>query len=368
MPWERYEGGQRDAIIGGALFEGLARDPHDAEQRLAAGEIRVRGCQELGCVGSLAGIYTGSMPVFVVEDRTHGNRAFCNLYEGDVRRRLNYGCYDDEVRMQLLTMQHEVAPVLREVVERSGGIALKPIMQRALHMGDELHSRNTAATLLFEREITGTLIALAAEGNTGVDALLRCMTEGGYFFLRLSMAAAKATADAAHGVPGSSVVTGMVMGCREFAVRVSGLGERWFTGPPPDLTEVTLFDGFTVDDVAWMGGESSLTETVGLGGFAQAAAFPLQRYQGGTPARMIELNEQMYRITVTEHPDFRIPVLGYRGTPTGIDVRRVLDTGIAPVLDIGIAGREGGQIGAGVVRVAMECFDAAGAALRDSTR
>jgi hypothetical protein len=167
-------------------------------------------------------------------------------------------------------------------------------------------------------------------------------------------------------VPGASVVTGMAFNCNAFAVRVSGLGDTWFDGGLPVLETVRLFDGHTADEIEFMGGESTVNETVGLGAFAQAAAFPLQRYQGGTAERMVAANREMYRITVSEHPEYQIPYLGFRGVPVGIDTELVVSTGIAPVLDIGIAGRAGGQIGAGSFRAPLEPFAAAEAAYRET--
>ena len=361
MAWADYEGGQRDAIVGGTLFEGLAGTREEAEARLASGEISVAGCHDYGCIGSLAGIYTASMPVFVVENAAGGNIAYCNMYEGTNPRRLNYGVYDEGVHERLLFVNDVVAPLIGEAVRRSGGIPLKPLMQRALHMGDELHSRSTAASMLFTRELFPHMLGLVAENRESIEKTLTALTEDHYFFLRLSMAAAKATADHAHDVAGSSMVTAMAFNCRNFAIRVSGLGEEWFLGPHADV-QAKLFEGHSEDEIAWMGGESIIAETIGLGGFAQACAFPLQRYQGGSAAAMVERNEALYDITIGENPDYKIPYLGYRGTPTGIDIFRVLATGVRPAMDIGIAGRDGGQIGAGVVRAPMPCFEAAAAA------
>lgn len=363
LPWRDYIGGQRDAIIGGALFEGIAADRTDAEEKLSRGAIVVRGCHEFGAVGSLAGIYTASMPVFVVHNRRYGNDGYCNFYEGTNPRRLNYGVYDEGVRQRLIYVHEVVAPIIAAAVRHSGGIPLKPIMQRALHMGDELHSRNTAASLLFARELFPHLLEIAVGNKDGVLKTLEALTADNYFFLRLSMAAAKAVADAAHGIPGSSVVSAMTMGCRGFAIRVSGLGERWFDGPHPQV-QAKLFDGHSEDEITWMGGESIIAETVGLGGFAQAGAPALQLYQGGSVEAMVRRNLELYDITVGESPTYKIPNLGYRGTPTGIDIFKVIETGIAPVMDIGIAGRDGGQIGAGVVRAALDCFDRAVAAYK----
>jgi len=363
LPWEEYTGGQADAVIGGALFEGLAASREEAVAKLVAGEIVVGGCHDYGCVGSLAGIYTASMPVFVVENRAFGNTGYCNFYEGTNPRRLNYGVYDDGVRDRLLYIQDVIAPVLAEVVRRTGGISLKPIMKRAVHMGDEMHSRSTAAALIFTRELVPHLLAQAEADRVGVEKTVEALTEDHYFFLRLSMGAGKAVADAAHGVEGSSVVTAMGFSCKEFGIRVSGLGEQWFCGPHAQV-QAKLFDGHSEDEITWMGGESPITETMGLGGFAQAASFPLQAYQGGEPMAMVERNEELYKITIGENSEFRIPFLKYRGTPTGIDVFKVLETGILPCMDIGVAGRDGGQIGAGVVRASKACFEKAAEAYK----
>jgi hypothetical protein len=356
MPWPEYYGGQRNAIIYGALYEGLASDPADADAKLADGRIALAATHDHGCVGSVAGIYTASMPVFVVENGVGGNRAYCNFYEGESRRRLNYGSYDDDVRRGLDFLRDGLAPVLGEVVRASGGIPLKPLIGRALRMGDELHSRNTAATTLFARELTPYFIdyAVAVSREAALGAL-RFLFASDYSFLRLSMAAAKAMADAARDVPASSLVTAMTISCRNFAIRVSGLGDEWFCGPLPEVS-CKLFEGFTDDDVEWIGGESHITETVGLGGFAQAAAFGLQAYQGGSAAEMIKMNSLMYDITVAEHPDFQIPYFGFRGTPVGIDIFKVTGTGVTPVIDGGLAGKNGGQIGAGILHAPMACF------------
>jgi hypothetical protein len=359
MPWAEYYGGQRNAVIYGALYEGLASDEQDADAKIADGRITLGSTHDHGCVGSVAGIYTASMPVFVVDNPVHGNRAYCNFYEGESRRRLNYGSYDDEVRAGLDFLRDELAPVLRDVIRASGGVPLRPLISRALRMGDELHSRNTAATILFTRDLMPHFVNYAAtRSKEPAQTALRFFSASDYSFLRLSMAAAKAMADAATGVTGSSIVTAMTISCRNFAIRVSGLGGEWFTGPLPEAS-CKLFDGFTAEDVEWIGGESHITETVGLGGFAQAAAFGLQAYQGGSAEEMARMNSLMYEITVAEHPHFKIPYYGFRGTPVGIDVFKVTQTGITPVIDGGIAGKKGGQIGAGILRAPLACFTAA---------
>lgn len=354
MPWTAYTGGQREALIGGALFEGLATDRDDAIAKFDDGTIEVGACHDYGAVGSLAGIYTASMPVFVVENRTHGNLGFCNFYEGKEPRRLNYGCYDEGVHERLLHVNTVLAPVVGEAIRRQGGIALKPLIARALRMGDEVHSRNAAASILFNREILPAILDMVADNVSGVRETMLHLAENDYFFLRLSMAAAKASADAMV-VPGSTLVSAMAFSCRGFAIKLAGLGEQWFEGPPP-IHQGKLFAGHTEDEITWMGGESPITETIGLGGFAQACALSLQEYQGGSPEIMIERNREMYDIAHGENGTYRIPLFAFRGTPTGIDARKVLTTNILPVMDVGLAGRDGGQIGAGVIRAPRECF------------
>lgn len=363
LPWDQYVGGQRAAVIGAARFEGLASSDAEAERKIAAGSIKLHGCQELKCIGSLAGPYSASMPVFVVRNRAFGNLAYCSIYEGTNHRRLNYGVYDEGVRERLRHVGEVIAPALGEAVRAAGGIELKPIMVSALHMGDDLHSRNTAASLLFCRALLPGLLAMAATRREAAERVVQALTEDHYFFLRLSMAAAKSTADAITGIEGSSVMSAMAFNCRGFSIRVAGLGETWFSGPHATVDAV-LFKGHTQDEITWMGGESPITETIGLGGFAQAAAFPLQKYQGGSPEGMVKRNLSLYDITVGENPDFRIPFLQYRGTPTGVDIFKVLETGIRPLMNIGIAGRDGGQIGAGTVQAPIECFRLAAKAFR----
>jgi hypothetical protein len=357
MPWSAYTGGQREALIGGALFEGLAQTREEAIEGFESGRIEVGACHDYSAVGSLAGIYTASMPVFVVENRAHGNRGFCNFYEGKEPRRLNYGCYDDGVRDRLLHVNNVLAPVVGEAIRRRGGIQLKPLIARALRMGDEVHSRNAAASILFNREILPSILDMVEDKVDGVRETMLHLAENDYFFLRLSMAAAKASADAMV-TPGSTLVSAMAFSCRGFAIKLAGLGDQWFEGPPP-IHQGKLFAGHTEDEITWMGGESPITETIGLGGFAQACALSLQEYQGGLPEVMIDRNREMYSITHGENSAYRIPLFAFRGTPTGIDARKVLETGILPVMDVGLAGRDGGQIGAGVIRAPRECFAAA---------
>lgn len=361
--WEEYVGPQRNALIYGAMFEGLAADEEEAISKFASNEITIEPCHHHGCVGSVAGIYTASMPVFVVKNRVGDNIGFCNFYEGESQRRLNYGLYGEDVKERLDFIERVLAPVIGGAIRASGGIPLKPMMSRALRMGDELHSRNTAGTLLFTRSLFPHLMDGAGHGADETRATLNFLEESDYFFLRLSMAASKVSVDSARGIEASSVVNTMSISCNGYGIRVSGLGDEWYVGPHPTVVG-HFFEGFSEKDLVWMGGESHVTETAGLGGFAQACAFPLQKYQGGSPEAMIENNLAMYEITVGEHPDYFIPYFSFRGTPTGIDIFKVVETGITPVIDGGLGGRDGGQIGAGVLKAPIECFEMAAEAYR----
>jgi hypothetical protein len=359
MDWENYIGGQRNAIIGGMIHEGLARTAEEADAVIRSGTVQVLGCQSLGCIGSLAGVTTASMPVLIVKDTENGRQAYCTLFEGKVPSRLNYGVYNEQVESNLRYLENVIGPLLSNAIRISGGIELAPIIKRALHMGDELHSRNTAASILFNQQLFPALLALERKGTAKVDELVEYILSGDYFFLRAAMATAKVTMDRINGFSGSTIVSSMTMSCREFAIQVAGLGDQWFRGPLPHLDSFGLFPGYTREDIEIMGGESVITETAGLGGFAQAAAFPLQSYQGGIPEQMIEKNLRMYEITASEHNNFKIPYFQYRGVPFGIDIRKVVQTGITPIMDIGIAGRAGGQIGAGSFSAPIEPFQKA---------
>ncbi len=365
LPWSEYTGGQRRAIAGAVVYEGLANDLDAATRLLDAGEVVVAGCHDYACVGSLAGVTSASMPVVVVEDTTSGARGHCTLFEGATPARLNYGVWNDAVAANLGFLAGTIAPALGDALRATeGGIAIKPLIRRAMAQGDEMHSRNTAASLLFLREIVPALVSLNSKDATHLTEYL---TAGDYFFLRPAMAASKVMADRMSGVEGASVVTAMAFSCREFGIRTSGTGSRWFRGELPVAEHAKYFDGFGPDDLEVMGGESPITEVCGMGAMAQAAAFTLQDYQGGVQT-MIDQTTSMYSITAAEHPEFRIPFFGFRGAPVGIDVHRVALTGITPLMDVGIAGRAGGQIGAGSFRAPLEPFVEASRALRATDR
>ena len=294
----------------------------------------------------MAGVLSPSMPVAVVENIANGNRAFATLNEG-LGKVLRYGANDEAVLHRLRWMAAELAPDLARVLA-AGPVDLAAINSKALQMGDELHNRHRAATSLLFRE-------LAVRGLSGES--LKFVDSNDYFYLNLVMAAAKAACDAAADVARSSLVVAMARNGTEFGVRVSGLGDHWFTAPAP--VPAGLFLGsYTQADANPDIGDSAITETFGLGGFAMAAAPAIVQYVGGDVETARNATLEMYEITLAENPNHQVPALNFRGTPTGIDVRRVVETGIQPVINTGIAHRRAGvgQIGAGLTRAPIEPF------------
>jgi hypothetical protein len=367
IAWERMSGPMRGAVLGALLVEGLATSIEDAERLAASGDIRFDPCHHHNTVGPMAGVTTASMPVFVVENRGHGNRAYSTLNEG-LGRVLRYGAYGSEVLDRLRWFREGLGPALGEVLRRAGGLDLRALIAQALQMGDECHNRNRAATALLIKALAPHVAALdrpAAER----ERILAFAAGNDHFFLNIGMAACKAATDAAHGVPGSSLVTTMARNGTDFGIRISGLGDRWFTGPA-DVPVGLYFPGYGPADSNPDIGDSAITETAGLGGFAMGGAPAIVQFVGGTPADALRTTRLMYEITLAEHEVYRMPALDFRGTPAGIDVRLVMATGILPQINTGIAHRQPGvgQIGAGLVRPPLACFADALRALADQRR
>ena len=354
ITWERMCGPMRGAIIGAALFEGWASKLDEAERLAASGQINFDSCHHHGAVGPMAGVVSPSMPVAVVDNTAAGNRAFATLNEG-LGKVLRFGAYDESVLNRLRWFRDGLGPSLSRTLAATGPIDLKSITAQALQMGDEGHNRNVAATSLFVRSLAPALVrATAADEATAALDFLR---GNDHFFLNLSMAACKASLDAAHGVPGSSVVTAMSRNGVEFGVRLSGTGSAWYTAPV-GVPDGLYFPGYGPDDANPDLGDSAITETCGIGGFAMAAAPAIVRFVGGTAADALNFTREMYRITLERNPAFALPPLGFAGTPTGIDARRVVESGVQPVINTGIAHKLPGvgQIGAGIARAPLSCF------------
>ncbi|HEY4594774.1 MAG TPA: DUF1116 domain-containing protein [Thermoanaerobaculia bacterium] len=358
IEWERASGPLRGAVIGALLFEGRARDEAGAVALVERGEVRLEPCHHHGAVGPMAGVISPSMRVYVVEDATHGHRTFSNLNEG-YGKVLRYGAFSGEVLTKLRWMNDFLAPVLGRAIELLDGVDLRTLIAEALHMGDEGHNRNKAGSLLFLKLLAPAISRVNPSREIHAE-ILKFLGENPLSVLNPVMAACKAMADAAHGVEGSTLVSTMARNGTDFGIRVSGLGDRWFTAPS-QVPEGLYFPGFSSADANPDIGDSTITETVGIGAFAMAAAPAIVTFIGGTPRDALNASLEMYEITAAEHSHFTIPALGFRGTPVGIDLRKVVELGVTPRVNTGIAHKQAGvgQVGAGLVRPPMEIFEEA---------
>ncbi len=356
LEWERASGPTRGALIGALIYEGLAADPSEAEAIAAAGEIELSPCHHHSAVGPMAGVTSASMPVAVVEDAAGDGVAYSTLNEG-LGKVLRYGAFAAEVIERLRWMQEVLGPVLGAALRSRGPIGLQSLIAQALQMGDDGHNRNRAVTSLFLREIGGALVDGADASVADRKAVFEFIDGNDHFMLNLVMAAGKLGSDAAAGVAASSLVTVMARNGTDFGVRLSGTGDAWFTAPAPPVDGLYL-GAFTEDDASPDIGDSTITETVGLGGFAMAAAPAIVGFVGGTAAGAVRRTLAMYEITLGEHPAYQIPMLEFRGTPVGIDAALVVRTGIRPQINTGVAGKVPGtgMVGAGLVEAPMECF------------
>jgi hypothetical protein len=358
ITWELASGPMRGAITGALIFEGKAKNEAEAQALVESGEIKLEPCHHYEAAGPMAGLIAPSMSVYIIENKTHGNRSFSGLNEG-YGKVLRYGAYSEEVLAKLRWMEDVMAPVLAEAVVASGGIDIRALLAEALHMGDEGHNRNKAGSILYTTKLAPFIAKAAPDPGVAAD-VLKFLGDNALSVLNPVMAACKAMADAAHGIESSTIVTVMARNGTDFGIRVSGLGDRWFTAPvatPKGL----YFPGFTAGDASGDIGDSTITETAGIGGFAMAAAPAIVTFVSGTPKDAINATLEMYEITYTEHKYFTIPPLDFRGTPTGIDIRKVVEKGITPRVNTGIAHKNAGvgQIGAGLVRPPMGMFEEA---------
>ncbi len=353
--WEKASGPLRGALIGALIFEGRARDEEEAERLIVSGEVGLAPCHHHSAVGPMAGVISPSMSVYEVENRTHGNRAFSNLNEG-YGKVLRYGAYSEEVQEKLRWMHEVMAPVLGAAIESCSGVDIRALLAEALHMGDEGHNRNKAGSILYTKQLAPHIAKAAPDPATAAD-VIEALGDNALSVLNPVMAACKAMADAGSEIEQSTIVTTMARNGTEFGIRVSGLGGRWFTSPCPQPVGL-YFPGFTAEDGNPDIGDSTITETAGIGAFAMAAAPAIVTFVSGTPQDALNATLEMYEITAAEHSSFTIPQLDFRGTPVGIDLRAVVETGITPRVNTGIAHKEAGvgQIGAGLVRPPLALF------------
>ena len=356
IEWDRMSGPMRGAIIGALIFEGLAKDEASATSMVEAGEVEFDPCHHHESVGPMAGVTSASMKVYVLENETHGNKAYSNLNEG-YGKVLRYGAYSQEVIDKLKWMNDVMGPILADALEQSDGIDIRALLSESLHMGDEGHNRNKAGSILYTAKLA-PLIAKVAKDNSDEAEILQFLGDNALSVLNPVMAACKAMADAAHGVEGSTMVTTMARNGTDFGIRVSGLEDAWFTAPV-EQPDGLYFPGFTSEDASGDIGDSTITETTGIGAYAMATAPAIVQFISGSPQDALNATLEMYEITVAEHKYFTIPNLEFRGTPVGTDIRKVVELGIPPRINTGIAHKDAGvgQVGAGLVRPPMKIFE-----------
>lgn len=356
ITWERMCGPMKGAVIGALMYEGLADSVEAAEALAASGEIEFSPNHHHQAIAPMAGIISPNMPVFIMKNMTYGNLAFSGVNEGQGKC-LRFGAYGEDVIKRLHWIHDVVYPVLKEAIELSGGIDYKSIVTQALQMGDDNHNRNKASTCLLIRELAKFLVQVKSVPADKIYGVLEHIEKIDMFNINLTMAMCKAISDAAANVPGSTIVTVMARNGVDFGIRVSGCGDQWFTAPA-NIPEGLYFPGFTEADAAPDIGDSAITETFGMGGFALAAAPAIVQFIGGTYDDGVRITQEMYEITATENKNLKIPTLNFKGTPTGIDIVKVLKTGIQPTITTGMAHKDPGvgQVGAGIVKAPLDCF------------
>jgi hypothetical protein len=355
VTWDKMCGPMKGAVIGALIYEGIASSTQEAEKIAASGKIEFSPCHEHSTVGPMAGIVSPSMPVFILENEAYGNKAYGTMNEG-LGKVLRYGAFSSDVIERLKWMENVLYPSLKTTIEKSGKIDLKNIIAQALHMGDEVHNRNRAATSLLYRILAPSIVKYVDDKNTAID-VLEFINRNDHFFLNLSMVVSKVSLDPARNIDYSSIVVVMARNGTDFGVQLSGTGDEWFTGPSP-VPDALYFQGFTKEDANPDIGDSSITETNGLGGFAIAASPAIVQFVGGNTKDAVNYTMKMYEITASENNIYKIPYLNFRGTPTGIDVIKVIEKSVLPFIDTGVAHKNAGigQIGAGVLSAPSEPF------------
>ncbi|GAT72685.1 DUF1116 domain-containing protein [Microbacterium hydrocarbonoxydans] len=368
IEFTRMSGPMKGAVTGALVFEGLAKDLDEAFELAASGEITFSPCHEHQSVGSMAGVTSASMWVHKVTNRTHGNTAFTNLSE-QLSKILRFGANDQSVIDRLNWMRDVFGPVLSAAMAlNEDGLDLRLMLSQALHMGDEAHNRNVAGTTLLIQALAPYILETDFSTKEKRE-VFDFVASSDYFSGPTWMVAAKASMDAANGIENSTIVTTMARNGVDFGIRVSGTGGQWFTGPAQQVVG-PMFAGYTPDDSGLDMGDSAITETFGIGGFAMAAAPAIVALVGGTVDEAMGYSRTMNAITTGNNPNITIPALDFMGVPSGIDVRKVMETGILPIINTAIAHKEPGigMIGAGITHPPVEAFQQALRALAETVK
>jgi len=356
IEWKNMCGPMRGAIIGAVLFENLAKDEKEVVKLIESGKIEFAPCHEFGAVGPMAGVLSPSMPVHIVKDVTNNTYAYCSVNEG-IGKVLRFGAYSEEVLDRLRYFQVEFMPVLKKALALTEGIDIKVITAQALQMGDECHNRNKAATSLLYRQLS-LLILKAEKDKEKAMRALSIIAGNDHYFLNISMPACRIMLAAGQNVKYSTILTVMARNGVEFGIKVSGMGsDSWFDYDS-NYIQGLYFPGYSEEDANRDIGDSAITETMGIGGFAMGGAPAIVQFVGGTTDDAIATSKRMYSICTDVNPSYAIPALNFKGCPMGIDMIKVIESGTLPVINTGIAHKKAGigQIGAGIVNPPIECF------------
>jgi hypothetical protein len=357
IAFDNMVGPMQGAIIGALMYEGLAKDEKEATLLAKSGKITFDSAHHHQAVGPMAGIISASMPVHVLYNEIHGNYSYCTINEG-LGKVLRYGANSNEVLDRLKFMETTVMPVLNEAVELAKGIDIKSIITQALHMGDECHNRNKASSALFLREVAGYIVqtSFSDEMKSGT---LNFIKNNEHYFLNLSMPYCKLALDSARHTPYSTVVVAMSRNGVDFGIQLAH-SDKWFTAPA-NYVKGLMFPGFTEDDAAPDIGDSAITETCGIGGFAMGGAPAIVQFVGGVVKQAYDYSKEMHEITSGKHQVFTLPPLDFMPTALGIDILKVVETNILPIINTGMAHKKAGvgQVGAGLVNPPMACFEKA---------
>ncbi|MDX1301454.1 DUF1116 domain-containing protein [Photobacterium sp.] len=360
IKWEDMTGPMKGACIGASLYEGWVKTEEEALEILSAGEIDFLPCHHANAVGPMGGITSATMPVIVVKNTEHGNTAYCNLNEG-IGKVMRFGAYGPDVQERLVWMRDDFAPMLDEALSKiEGGIDLTSIMAQAITMGDEFHQRNIAASAILAKTLAPH-IARQDRDIAKITKVLEFLSVTDQFFLNLTMAYCKAVMDAAASVGKGSIVTALTRNGKDFGIRVSGLGDQWFTAPV-NTPEGLFFTGYSQSDANSDIGDSAITEAFGVGGAAMIAAPGVTRFVGaGGFDAALDTSDEMSEIYIDNNDMLQIPTWNFKGACLGLDIRRVIETGITPLINTGIAHKDPGigQVGAGTVRAPIGCFETA---------
>ena len=347
-------------MVSAMLFEGWAKDEKEAVEIIRSGEIKIDSALNHNTVGAGTGIITKSVAMNVIEDRRNHTTAATFPAEGPVFQGgfCGWGLYNDGIAENLRYMREVLFPPMREMLAKNGGIAIKPILAEGMQMGDENHTRQTAADLLFDKQVLPQLFELDLPKEQ-IMRTVRYIVETPRFFHCYGQGASRAAAIAADGIEYSTMVTAMAGNGVEFGIKIAALPGQWFTAPAPMMKGRYTSTKFTEkDQLPWIG-DSCVVECAGMGGIAAAASPIVCNLRGMSLQESIAQSREMENICITRNPNYVIPNLDFDCLPAGVDIRLVLKTGICPAVHGGMFNYEGGLIGAGMARVPMGCFEKA---------